>query len=88
MKTIKGCGLGLRTEFLDDIHFDKKSFSPNWWEVTPENWINMPVWYRDKFEQIAQNTPFVAHGVSLSLGSNKRPKKKYLKELKTFFRYL
>lgn len=84
MKSIKGCGLGLRTEFLSDIHFDNKSFSPDWWEVTPENWINMPIWYRDKFEEIAQNTPFVAHGVSLSLGSNKKPKKKYLKELKTF----
>ncbi|GKT30777.1 Uncharacterised protein family UPF0276 like protein, partial [Aduncisulcus paluster] len=62
MKHIKGCGLGLRTEFLDDIHFDKKSFSPDWWEVTPENWINMPIWYREKFEQIAEHTPFVAHG--------------------------
>jgi len=84
MKHIKGCGLGLRTEFLDDIHFDQKSFSPSWWEVTPENWINMPVWYREKFDQIAEHTPFVAHGVSLSLGSNKKPKKKYLQELKTF----
>jgi len=84
MNTIKGCGLGLRTEFLDDIHFDKKCFSPNWWEVTPENWINMPIWYREKFEQIAEKIPFVAHGVSLSLGSNKKPKKKYLKELKSF----
>jgi uncharacterized protein (UPF0276 family) len=84
MKDIKGCGLGLRSEFLDDITFEKKSFSPSWWEVTPENWINMPIWYREKFEEIAQNTPMVAHGVSLSLGSNKKPKKKYLKELKSF----
>jgi uncharacterized protein len=82
--TIKGCGLGLRSEFLADISFDKKSFSPSWWEVTPENWINMPIWYRDKFDEIAQNTPMVAHGVSLSLGSNKKPKKKHLKELKSF----
>ena len=84
MKSIKGCGLGLRTEFLKDIHFDTKSFSPDWWEVTPENWIDMPIWYREKFEEISEHTPFVAHGVSLSLGSNKRPKKKYLKELKSF----
>jgi len=84
MKHIKGCGLGLRTEFLDDIYFDKKSFSPSWWEVTPENWITMPIWYRDKFEEIAEHTPLVAHGVSLSLGSNTKPKKKHLKELKNF----
>lgn len=84
MKHIKGCGLGLRSEFLDDIHFDTNSFSPSWWEITPENWIDMPVWYREKFEQIAQNTPFVAHGVSLSLGSNTKPKKKHLTELKSF----
>jgi len=84
MKNIKGCGLGLRSEFLNDISFDKKSFSPSWWEVTPENWINMPIWYRDKFEEIAEYTPLVAHGVSLSLGSNTKPKKKHLKELKSF----
>ena len=84
MKHIQGCGLGLRSEFLDDIHFDTNSFSPSWWEVTPENWIDMPIWYREKFEQIAQNTPLVAHGVSLSLGSNTKPKKKYLQQLKYF----
>lgn len=84
MKNIKGCGLGLRSEFLNDINFDKKSFSPSWWEVTPENWINMPIWHRDKFDEIAQNTPMVGHGVSLSLGSNKKPQKKYLKKLKSF----
>jgi len=84
MKHIKGCGLGLRSEFFDEIDFDENSFSPSWWEVTPENWIDMPIWYREKFEKIAETTPFVAHGVSLSLGSNKKPKKKYLQQLKNF----
>ena len=45
---------------------------------------NMLDKYRDKFEEITQNTPLVAHGVSLSLGSNKKPKKKHLQELKSF----
>lgn len=84
MKKIKGCGLGLRLEFFEEIDFQKDSFLPDWWEVTPENWISMPIWYKDKFEQIAHHTPLVAHGVSLSLGSNTKPKKKYLKELKNF----
>ncbi|MEA1913735.1 MAG: DUF692 domain-containing protein [Campylobacterota bacterium] len=82
MHKISGCGLGLRREFFDDITFQKNSFVPDWWEVTPENWIDMPIWYQEKFEHIAQQSHLVAHGVSLSLGS--QVSKKYLKKLKSF----
>ncbi|MCD4757055.1 MAG: DUF692 domain-containing protein [Arcobacteraceae bacterium] len=83
MKNISGCGLGLRREFFDEIDFKKNSFVPDWWEITPENWIDIPVWYQDKFDQIANSMPLVAHGVSLSLGANTKPNKKYLKKLKS-----
>ena len=78
MHKITGCGLGLRREFFDEITFVKNSFLPDWWEVTPENWIDMPIWYQEKFEQIAEQSHLVAHGVSLSLGS--KVSKKYLKK--------
>ena len=83
MQGIKGCGLGLRREFLNDIRDD--GFLPDWWEITPENWIYMPHHYRKKFEEALSLRPVVAHGLSLSIGSTDPLDKKFLKDLKTFF---
>ena len=40
MINLQGCGLGLRSDFLLDL--ENHSFKPDWWEVTPENWMHMP----------------------------------------------
>ena len=82
MSQITGCGLGLRSEFLLDI--DSKGFLPDWWEVTPENWIDMPYVFREKFEEVISLRPLVAHGLSLSIGSFEKAKPKFLKKLKDF----
>lgn len=76
------CGLGLRKEHLDDIL--NLEFKPGFWEITPENWIFMPYFHRDKFEKIISQTLTVAHGVTLSIGSSQAPTKQYLKRLKDF----
>ena len=44
MNGIKGAGLGFRREFMNDIN--TLNFKPNWFEITPENWISMPYEYR------------------------------------------
>lgn len=82
MNKIDGCGLGLRSEFLHDI--DINGFLPDWWEVTPENWIDMPYVFREKFEEIVALRPVVAHGLSLSIGSFDKAEPKFLKKLKDF----
>lgn len=82
MKTIKGCGLGLRREFLEDFTALKKK--PDWIEITPENWIFTPHRYRENFEQIMGTLPVVAHGVSLSIGSPEAVDKSFLADIKTF----
>lgn len=82
MATLKGCGLGLRREFINEVI--PNSFEPDFWEVTPENWINIPYHQRENFEQIVLNTKTIAHGLSLSIGSDKRPSKKFLKTIKEF----
>jgi len=46
LKDINGCGLGLRSEFIDDL--DKSNDKPTWLEIVPENWIHMP----KKFEKV------------------------------------
>jgi len=76
------CGLGLRTEFIHDVY--KHDFKPSWFEVTPENWMYMNVKHRKTFERLVSDFEIVAHGLSLSIGSNTPLDKQYLKNLKTF----
>lgn len=82
MINLKGCGLGLRSDFLLDIESSK--FQPDWWEVTPENWMHMPRMYEKAFEQAVFSKPTVAHGLSLSIGSADKLNKKFVKQIKTF----
>ncbi|MDP2077782.1 MAG: DUF692 domain-containing protein [Sulfuricurvum sp.] len=82
MKNIKGCGLGLRREFLAEFSALKKK--PDWIEITPENWIFIPHRYAEHFDEIMGSMPVVAHGVSLSIGSPEKIDKSFLREIKTF----
>ncbi len=82
MAKLKGCGLGLRREFITEVI--PSSFKPDFWEVTPENWINMPYHYKEVFEQIVLNNKTIAHGLSLSIGSDEKPSKKFLKTIRDF----
>jgi uncharacterized protein (UPF0276 family) len=82
MVKLKGCGLGLRREFIHEVI--PSSFKPDFWEVTPENWINMPYHHKERFDEIVLNNKTVAHGLSLSIGSDTKPSKKFLKTIKSF----
>lgn len=82
MGKLRGCGLGLRREFLNEALYS--DFKPDFWEVTPENWIYMPYEYKESFEKIVSSNKTIAHGVSLSIGSKDKPSKKFLKSIKSF----
>ncbi|AXH11149.1 DUF692 domain-containing protein [Halarcobacter bivalviorum] len=82
MINIKGCGLGLRSDFLLDV--SSSDFQPDWWEVTPENWMHMPKVYEKAFEEAVFSRPTVAHGLSLSIGSVDGLNKKFIKQMKKF----
>jgi len=82
LNNIKGLGLGLRKEFLQQI--DEDGFLPDWWEIAPENWFDIPFHHREKFEQMISLRPTVAHGVALSIGSDEPVDKKFLKKMKNF----
>ncbi len=82
MKNISGFGLGLRRDFLQEIRSD--GFLPDFWEVTPENWLHMPYHHREKFEEVLSYRPAVAHGLSLSIGSPEPLDRKFLKAIKKF----
>ncbi len=85
MNNIKGLGLGLRRDFLQQI--DENGFLPDWWEIAPENWFDIPFHHREKFEQMVSVRPTVAHGLSLSIGSQEPVDKKFLKQMKNFLDY-
>jgi uncharacterized protein len=82
MLNICGCGLGLRSEFLLEVK--KSFFLPDWWEITPENWIHMPKVYEKAFEEAVYSKPTIAHGLSLSIGSVDKLNKKFVKQMKSF----
>ena len=82
MLNIKGCGLGLRSDFLLDLK--NSDFNPDFWEITPENWMHMPKVFEKAFEEAVFSKPTIAHGLSLSIGSADKLNKKFVKQIKTF----
>jgi len=79
---IQGCGIGLRSEHILDII--PSGFSPDWLEITPENWMHLPYHYKEAFEEVVSKFPIMTHGLSLSIGSPEALNMEFLKELKAF----
>ena len=82
MRNIHGCGIGLRSEFLES--FIKSESLVDWIEITPENWFQIPQRFNKDFEKAMALYPVVAHGVSLSIGSLTPLDRGFLKKMKTF----
>ena len=69
MKTLRptGAGLGFRRELLPEL----KAHVPGaieFFEIAPENWIDMGGAYGRNLRGFTERYPFVCHGLSLSLG--------------------
>jgi len=78
-KTIKGFGLGLRTEHYRD--FVAAPQPVDWLEVITENYLvpgGKPLYYLD---QIRRDYPMVMHGVALSIGGSEPLDQVYLRDL-------
>lgn len=78
-KTIKGFGLGLRTEHYRD--FVAAPQPVDWLEVITENYLvpgGKPLHYLD---QIRRDYPMVMHGVALSIGGSEPLDQAYLRDL-------
>ncbi len=78
--TIKGFGLGLRTDHYRD--FVERKPAVDWLEIISENYMvpgGKPLHFLDT---IRRDYPMVMHGVSLSIGSTDPLNHDYLRELK------
>lgn len=82
-KSNYGAGLGLRYAFIDKIAA-KPPLEVDFFEVCPENYINRGGRHVRDLNIIAEHSPILAHGLSLSIGSTDPLDWNYLKQLKAF----
>lgn len=78
---IRGVGLGLRWEFLDDV-LEGPPVDVAFFEVSPENYMRRGGYYPAALERIGARYPLVTHGLSLSLGSSREPDPAFVAELR------
>ena len=83
MKTIKGAGLGLRREMLDEL-LPVLPDEVDFWEVAPENWIPLGGKFSEDFERCARQAQLSTHGLSLSIGGPDPLDHRFLTAVKHF----
>lgn len=82
---VHGAGLGLRRAMLSSLA-DQTAQPVDFWEVAPENWINVGGRYGKTFRELTERFPFICHGLSLSIGGPAPLDEAFLQRLKRFLR--
>jgi hypothetical protein len=85
MKDIRGVGLGLRNEFIEDMNASSENVC-DFLEIAPENWMAIGGRRKKTLKELSARYPIIAHGLSLSLGGPDPIDKQFLDELKVFFK--
>jgi len=80
---VRGAGLGLKRALMGPVS-DRQPEQIGFFEVAPENWINIGGKYAKKFRQITEQYPFMAHGLSLSIGSPAPLDEDFVRQVKLF----
>jgi len=80
---VSGAGLGLRRGLLNEI-LEQKPSDVDFFEVAPENWINVGGHFGKKFREIAERYTITTHGLSLSLGSPSPLDENLVRDIKQF----
>ncbi len=80
---LHGAGLGLRRELLPDLRSGIPD-SIDFFEVAPENWMEMGGAWRKDLQYISEQRPIIAHGLSLSLGGPAPLDEAFLRREKRF----
>jgi len=80
---VQGAGLGFRRDLVDEL---SASFPEqvDFMEVAPENWMRIGGKAGKTFREFTEKHPFVAHGLSLSIGSPAPLDEDFVFELKDF----
>lgn len=80
---IRGAGLGLRRELLEPLAGTAPG-AIRFLEAAPENWMNLGGRYARQFRAFTERFPFVAHGLSLSLGGPAPLDEDFVRDVKKF----
>ena len=82
-KHIHGAGLGLRRELIPALKVQVPS-TIDFFEIAPENWIDLGGALGRDLRQFTERFPVVCHGLSLSLGGPSPLDEIFLKRIKDF----
>lgn len=80
---LHGAGLGLRRSFLSQI-IDNPPNQVDFYEIAPENWMTIGGKSGKQFRAMTERCNFVAHGLSLSIGSSDDLDETFVGALKAF----
>ena len=81
---VQGAGLGLRRELLATMRAEGVPAEIDFFEIAPENWMDMGGRHREQWEWFVAQRPMVCHGLSLSLGGPLPLDVAFLQRVKTF----
>lgn len=82
---VHGAGLGLKRALMGPLT-EQPAEQIDFMEVAPENWIGLGGAMGKKFREFTERLPFVAHGLSLSIGGPTPLDMEFLKQVKQFLR--
>ena len=80
---LNGAGLALRREHLPDLRAGIPE-AVDFFELAPENWMEMGGAWRKDLRRMAERRPLVAHGLSLNLGGPAPLDEVFLQRVKRF----
>jgi len=80
---VQGAGLGLRRPLADKLMADPPT-DIDFMEVAPENWIHVGGALGKKLRFFTERYPFIAHGLSLSIGSPAPLNEQLVRDVKDF----
>lgn len=80
---VSGAGLGLKRALMGPLS-DHRPQQVSFLEVAPENWINIGGKFARRFRQFTEQHEFMAHGLSLSIGSPAPLDEDFVRQVKTF----
>lgn len=82
---VSGAGLGLRRAFIGPL-IEAPPKQVSFYEVVPENWMKLGGRYAKQLRALTEQFPFVAHGLSLSIGSPDPVDVNFVKDIKAFLK--
>lgn len=82
---VHDAGLGLRRAFIGPLS-EAPPESVSFYEIAPENWMTVGGKFGKLFRQLTEKFPFVAHGLSLSIGSPDPLDEDFILGLKRFMK--